>query len=89
LRNKKTGGFVSNDSRLSWLKDSAFHLLVDYDPQILRWLKEMPTFLLPEPMFKTDAPEWVDTSLRTNVGLENYALNNFIGLLGQAIESGS
>jgi hypothetical protein len=34
------------------------------DPQILRWLGEILNHLQPEPFFKTDAPSWVDVSLR-------------------------
>ena len=34
------------------------------DPQILRWLAEMMELLQPEPWFTTDAPSWVDVSLR-------------------------
>jgi hypothetical protein len=34
------------------------------DPQILRWLREIVVFLQPEPLFATDAPSWVDVSLR-------------------------
>ncbi len=34
------------------------------DPQILRWLREILDHLQPEPLFTTDAPSWVDVSLR-------------------------
>jgi hypothetical protein len=34
------------------------------DPQMLRWLKEIVEFLDPQPRFQTDAPSWVDVSLR-------------------------
>jgi hypothetical protein len=34
------------------------------DPQILRWLREIVAVLDPTPYFTTDAPSWVDVSLR-------------------------
>jgi len=34
------------------------------DPQILRWLGEIVDLLQPEPLLSTDAPSWVDVSLR-------------------------
>jgi hypothetical protein len=34
------------------------------DPQILRWLREVIATLDPTPFFATDAPGWVDVSLR-------------------------
>ena len=34
------------------------------DPQMLRWLREIVDFLQPEPLVATDAPGWVDLSLR-------------------------
>jgi hypothetical protein len=34
------------------------------DPQMLRWLRDIVAFLQPEPLFATDAPSWVDVSLR-------------------------
>lgn len=34
------------------------------DPQILRWLREILETVQPQPFFKTDAPSWVDVSLR-------------------------
>jgi|GEM_PF-1088849 len=34
------------------------------DPQILRWLREVLSILQPRPFFSTDAPSWVDVSLR-------------------------
>jgi len=38
------------------------------DPQLLRWLREVLDDLLPEPFFRTDAPSWVDVSLRRRQG---------------------
>ncbi|MHB9133285.1 MAG: alpha-L-fucosidase [Armatimonadota bacterium] len=34
------------------------------DPQLLRWLREIIDDLQPTPFFRTDAPSWVDISLR-------------------------
>lgn len=34
------------------------------DPQMLRWLREVVDFLQPEAFFSTDAPSWMDVSLR-------------------------
>ena len=34
------------------------------DPQMLRWLREIIDDLQPAPLFRTDAPSWVDVSLR-------------------------
>ena len=34
------------------------------DPQLLRWLREVIDYLQPAPFFTTDAPSWVDVSLR-------------------------
>ena len=34
------------------------------DPQMLCWLREIVDFLQPEPLFRTNAPSWVDASLR-------------------------
>ncbi len=34
------------------------------DPQMLRWLREIMNILQPEPLCETDAPSWVDLSLR-------------------------
>ena len=34
------------------------------DPQMLRWLREILAFMDPKPFFRTDAPSWVDISLR-------------------------
>ncbi len=34
------------------------------DPQILRWLREVMDALQPEPLCATDAPSWVDLSVR-------------------------
>lgn len=34
------------------------------DPQMLRWLREVVDFLQPEPLVATNAPSWVDLSLR-------------------------
>ena len=34
------------------------------DPQMLRWLREIVDFVEPEPRLATDAPSWVDVSLR-------------------------
>ena len=34
------------------------------DPQMLRWLREIIDYMQPEPLFRTDAPSWVDVSLR-------------------------
>lgn len=34
------------------------------DPQLLRWLREIVDQLQPAPFFATDAPSWVDVSLR-------------------------
>lgn len=34
------------------------------DPQMLRWLREVLDVLQPAPFFRTDAPSWVDVSLR-------------------------
>jgi len=31
---------------------------------VLRWLREVVDYLQPEPLFRTDAPSWVDISLR-------------------------
>jgi hypothetical protein len=45
------------------------------DPQILRWLKEILAFLQPKPMFETDAPSWVDVSLRRK---DNSLLIHFV-----------
>lgn len=38
------------------------------DPQILRWLREIVDHLQPEPLLCTDAPSWVDVSLRRKGG---------------------
>jgi len=38
------------------------------DPQMLRWLREIVDFLQPEPLCRTDAPSWVDLSLRRQAG---------------------
>jgi len=38
------------------------------DPQMLRWLREIIDFMQPEPLFRTDAPSWVDVSLRRKEG---------------------
>lgn len=38
------------------------------DVQMLRWLREIITDLLPTPYFETDAPSWVDVSLRRKDG---------------------
>jgi hypothetical protein len=35
------------------------------DPQMLRWLREIVDTLDPRPFFSTDAPSWVDISLRS------------------------
>jgi hypothetical protein len=42
---------------------------------MLRWLKEILAFLQPEPMFATDAPSWVDVSLRRK---DNNLLVHFV-----------
>jgi hypothetical protein len=34
------------------------------DPQMLAWVREILQFLQPHPLFSTDAPSWVDVSLR-------------------------
>ena len=34
------------------------------DPQMLRWIREVVEFLQPKPLFATDAPSWVDVSMR-------------------------
>lgn len=34
------------------------------DPQMLRWVREILEMLQPEPLLRTDAPSWVDVSLR-------------------------
>lgn len=34
------------------------------DPQMLRWLREIVDSLQPRPLFETDAPSWVDITLR-------------------------
>jgi hypothetical protein len=34
------------------------------DPQMLRWLREIMEYMDPRPLFQTDAPSWVDVSLR-------------------------
>jgi hypothetical protein len=34
------------------------------DPQILRWLRQLVELADPEPLLTTDAPSWVDVSLR-------------------------
>ena len=34
------------------------------DPQMLRWLREIFDLLQPTPLLTTDAPSWVDVSLR-------------------------
>lgn len=38
------------------------------DPQMLRWLREVVDFLQPAPFCRTDAPSWVDISLRRKGG---------------------
>jgi hypothetical protein len=38
------------------------------DPQMLRWLREIMTILQPDPLCETDAPSWVDLSLRRDAG---------------------
>jgi len=38
------------------------------DPQMLRWLREIVDYLQPQPFCKTDAPSWVDVSLRRKNG---------------------
>jgi len=38
------------------------------DPQMLRWLREIVDSLQPEPLCTTDAPSWVDVSLRRKNG---------------------
>ena len=38
------------------------------DPQMLRWLRELVDYLQPAPFFETDAPSWVDVSLRRKGG---------------------
>ena len=38
------------------------------DPQLLRWLREVIEVLQPAPFFRTDAPSWVDVSLRRQAG---------------------
>lgn len=39
------------------------------DPQILRWLREIVDFLEPQPLLKTNAPSWVDVTLRRQEGV--------------------
>ncbi|OPZ86856.1 MAG: Alpha-L-fucosidase [bacterium ADurb.Bin429] len=39
------------------------------DPQMLRWLREIVDALDPQPYFRTDAPTWVDVSLRRKNGM--------------------
>ncbi len=38
------------------------------DPQMLRWLREIVDTFDPQPLFRTDAPSWVDVSLRRKDG---------------------
>jgi len=46
------------------------------DPQILRWLGEVLAVLQPEPRVATDAPSWVDLSLRR--GADGRLLVHFV-----------
>ncbi len=41
------------------------HYLRLGDPQLLAWIREILHVLQPRPLFETDAPSWVDVSLRT------------------------
>ena len=46
------------------------------DPQMLRWLREIMTILQPDPLCDTDAPSWVDLSLRRDA--EGQLLVHFV-----------